>query len=137
MTTLFVDTSAFYAAVDRGDGSHDRAITMLGGGDRLLTSDHVLIETWLLLRYRLGRHVAERFWAAVRGGSAGIEPVGDGDLEAAWAIGEALLDQDFSIVDRTSFAVQRLGVLRVASFDDDFAIFRFGSRRERAFEVIR
>ena len=138
MTTLFVDTSAFYAAVDRGDGSHHRAITVLGAGDRLLTSDHVLIETWLLLRFRLGRHVAERFWAAIRGGSAGIEPVGDGDLEAAWAIGEAFPDQDFSIVDRTSFSVmQRLGVLRVAAFDDDFAIFRFGSRRERAFEVIR
>ncbi|MBA3795710.1 MAG: PIN domain-containing protein [Chloroflexi bacterium] len=60
MTTLFVDTSAFYAAVDRGDSSHHRAITVLGARDRLLTSDHVLRETWLLLRYRLGRHVAER-----------------------------------------------------------------------------
>ena len=47
-------------------------------------------------------------------------------------------DQAFSIVDRTSFAVMlRLGVHRVASFDKDFAIFRFGARRDRSFEIVR
>lgn len=46
-------------------------------------------------------------------------------------------DQRFSIVDRTSFEVmQRLGIHRVASFDKEFAVFRFGPRRDRAFEVI-
>jgi len=33
--------------------------------------------------------------------------------------------------------MHRLGVLRVASFDNDFAVFRFGPRRDRAFEVLR
>ena len=43
------------------------------------------------------------------------------NLEVAWAIGERFPDQDFSIVDRTSFAVmERLGVRRVAAFDSDF-----------------
>jgi hypothetical protein len=60
------------------------------------------------------------------------------DLDAAWRIGEAFPDQDFSIVDRTSFAVmERLGVTVVASFDDDFSIYRFGPRRQHAFEVRR
>ena len=60
------------------------------------------------------------------------------DLEVAWSIGQAFPDQDFSIVDRTSFAVmERLGVLRAASFDADFAVYRFGLRRERAFEILR
>jgi len=41
-------------------------------------------------------------------------------------------------VDRTSFAVmERLGVHRAASFDDDFAVYRFGPRRSKAFEVVR
>jgi predicted nucleic acid-binding protein len=41
-------------------------------------------------------------------------------------------------VDRTSFAVMlRLGVHRVASFDDHFAVFRFGPGRRLAFEVVR
>jgi predicted nucleic acid-binding protein len=136
--TLFVDSSAFYAAADAGDASHQRAKTILAAGDALVTSDHVLVESWLLLRHRLGRSVAERFWAAIRGGAASIEPVGLADLEVAWSIGRGFADQDFSIVDRTSFAVmQRLGVLRAATFDDDFAIYRFGGRRERAFEVVR
>ena len=59
-------------------------------------------------------------------------------MNAAWAIGEAFHDQNFSIVDRTSFAVmERLGINRAASFDDDFAVYRYGRSRERAFEVIR
>jgi predicted nucleic acid-binding protein len=33
--------------------------------------------------------------------------------------------------------MERLGVNRVASFDDDFAIYRYGRNRERAFEVLR
>jgi predicted nucleic acid-binding protein len=60
------------------------------------------------------------------------------DLDAAWAVGEAFPDQDFSIVDRTSFAVmERLGLVRAASFDDHFAIYRFGRNRDRAFEILR
>lgn len=134
---LFVDTSAFYAAVDEGDRFHTRARGSLGAGDRLMTTDHVLVETWSLVQNRLGWHVAERFWASIRSGIATVEYVGPADLEVAWSIGEIFADQGFSIVDRTSFAVmQRLGVHRVASFDSDFAIYRFGPRRDRAFDVI-
>jgi predicted nucleic acid-binding protein len=136
--TLFVDSSAFYAAADLGDSSHSRAAAVLAAGEPLVTSDHVLVESWLLVRHRLGRAAAERFWSAIRGGAATIESVGTADLEVAWSIGQAFTDQHFSIVDCTSFAVmQRLGVLRAATFDDDFAIFRFGARRDRAFEVVR
>lgn len=136
--TLYVDSSAFYAAADSGDRSHQRTRAVLASGERLVTSDHVLVESWLLLRHRLGRVAADRFWQALRAGAAAIESVGLADLEVAWAIGEQFPDQDFSIVDRTSFAVmQRLGVHRVATLDDDFAVYRLGPRRERAFEVIR
>lgn len=136
--TLFVDTSAFYAAADRSDRGHERAKAWLAAGGSLVTTDHVLVETWLLVHHRLGRAAAERFWDGLRSGAARVEPVGPGDLEAAWAIGELFPDQDFSIVDRTSFAVmQRLGIHRVATFDDDFAVYRFGPQRTRAFEVFR
>lgn len=33
--------------------------------------------------------------------------------------------------------MERLGVHRAAPFDDDFAVYRFGPRRSRAFEVVR
>lgn len=135
---LFVDSSAFYAAADSGDGNHARAVAILGSGDALVTSDHVLVESWLLIRHRLGRPAAERFWSGLRAGAAAIDVVGAADLDAAWSIGQVFGDQDFSVVDRTSFAImQRLGVIRVASFDEDFAVYRFGARRERAFEVLR
>ena len=136
--SLFVDTSAWYAAADSADRSNGRARKILAGGERLVTTDHVLVETWLLLRHRLNRGAAERFWEGLRLGVATVEPVAAADLEVAFTIGRDFPDQDFSIVDRTSFAVmQRLGISRVASFDDDFAVFRFGRDRKRAFEVLR
>lgn len=128
----------WYAAADKSDGGNGRAKAVLSAGEALITTDHILIESWTLIRYRLGRHAAERFWEGLRNGVATIETVGPADLEAAWQIGTSYRDQDFSIVDRTSFAVmRRLGIERVASLDDDFAIFRFGPGRRRAFTVVR
>jgi len=128
----------FYAAADRGDRSNARAKRVLSAGERLLTSDHVLVETWFLLAHRLGRALAERFWQTIRSGAASVEIVIAADLDVALAIGEGFPDQDFSIVDRTSFAVmQRLGVFRAASLDEHFAIYRFGRNRDRAFEIVR
>ncbi|MBA2440723.1 MAG: PIN domain-containing protein [Thermoleophilaceae bacterium] len=136
--TLFVDTSAFYAAADRADRSHERARGVLGAGEPLVTTDHVLAEAWLLIHHRLGRPAAMAFWEAVRRGASAIEYVGPADLEAAWHSAGDFPDQDFSIVDLSSFAVmERIGVLRAASLDDDFAVFRFGRGRDRAFEIVR
>jgi predicted nucleic acid-binding protein len=136
--SLFVDTSAWYAAADCDEANHDRMKQVLGGGEPLLTTDHVLVETWWLLRHRIHRAAAEAFWGGLRSGVAFVEPVREGDLDVAWAIGEAFPDQDFSLVDRTSFAVmERLGVQRVASLDDHFAVYRFGPGRRRAFDVVR
>jgi len=74
----------------------------------------------------------------MRDGAATIEIVGAADMESAWQIGMSWRAHDFSIVDRTSFAVMlRLGIERAASLDSDFAIFRFGPGRRRAFTVVR
>lgn len=136
--TLFVDTSILYAVADRTDSGNATAKAILVSGEGLITSDHVLVESWRLIQRRLGHRAADAFWAGIRGGSIELAVVGSGDLDAAWAIGDAFPDQAFSIVDRTSFAVMlRLGVHRAASFDKDFAVFRFGARRERAFEIVR
>jgi uncharacterized protein len=90
------------------------------------------------LKSRIHRKAAEDFWFGIREGAAAIENVQPADLEAAWAIGLAFPDQDFSIVDRTSFAVmQRLGVVQVASFDNDFAVYRYGRSGDKAFEILR
>jgi predicted nucleic acid-binding protein len=120
------------------DANNARAKRVLRTTSDHVMSDHVLIETWLLLNSRYHRHAAENFWQSIRQAQVGVEQVTASDLEAAWAIGEAFSDQNFSIVDRTSFAVmERLGISHVASFDDDFAIYRYGRNRDRAFEVMR
>ena len=136
--SLFVDTSIWYAAANTSDRSNPRAKVILKSGEPLVISDHVLIETWTLLHHKLDSNAAERFWEGLRSGIAVMETVTLADLEVAWDIGVSWRDQDFSIVDRTSFAVmQRLGIDRVASFDAHFSVFRFGPKRRQSFYVLR
>jgi len=124
--------------VVRRDRNNARAKEILGGIDRAVTTDHVIVETWLLLNNRYRRSGADLFWEGFRANAAQIELVTMADLQVAWTIADAFRDQTFSIVDRTSLAVmERLGITRVASFDRDFAIYRYGPNRDRAFEVLR
>lgn len=103
-----------------------------------MTSDHVLLETWTLLRWRIHRAAAEAFWRGLRSGVAFVESVAAADLQAAWTIGRDFPDQDFSLANRTSFAVmERLGIEGAVSFDDDFSVYRWGPGRKRTFEVLR
>jgi len=135
--SLFVDSSIWYSAADSSDRSNGRSKAILKSGETLVTSDHVLVETWTLLHHKLDRKAAERFWEGLRSGIAIIETVTLADLQVAWDIGVSWRDQDFSIVDRTSFAVmRRLGIDRVASLDADFAVFRFGPRRRESFFIL-
>ena len=136
--SLFVDTSIWYAAADSADRSNARSKAILRSGETLVTSDHVLVETWTLIHHKLDRKAAEGFWEGLRSGIALIEAVTLADLEVAWDVGVSWPDQDFSIVDRTSFAVmRRLGIDRVATLDAHFAVFRFGPKRRQSFHVVR
>jgi predicted nucleic acid-binding protein len=135
--SVFVDTSVLYAAVDHDDIGHARAAAVVDGEEPLVCTDHVLVETMLLVSRRAGWRTAERFWRGLRSGIARIEITTQADLEVASSIGERFPDQQFSLVDRTSFAVMhRLGITRVASFDKDFAVYRFGPDRRMAFVVV-
>jgi uncharacterized protein len=136
--SLFVDTSIWFAAADSSDRNNPRAKMILTSGEQLVTSDHILVETWTLLHHRLDRKAADQFWEGLRNGIAVIEAVTLADLEVAWDIGISWPDQEFSIVDRTSFAViRRLGISQVASLDAHFAVFRFGPKRRQSFNILR
>ncbi len=137
--SVFVDTSVLFAATAPRDTRHARAVEILTSieTDRPFTSDHVLVETWSLLNVRFAFDIAMRFWSAVRETSLEIEYVGPVDVERAYALAEAWMDQEFDIVDTTSFAMmERVGCRRAASFDKDFAVYRFGPDRRQAFEII-
>jgi uncharacterized protein len=102
--------SVWFAALNKRDRDHGRAKDILGKIASPLTSTLAAAE---------------------------VEAVGNPDFEAAWSMGQRFRDQSFSLTDRTSFAVmERLQVYKAASFDNDFAIYRFGGGRSGAFELI-
>lgn len=136
--TTFVDSSAWVAGADRGDSDHERAADLLTRTPPHVTTDHVLVETWVLLNRRLHRSVADEFAERCLAGGLDLAVVRRADLDRAEEIRRDFPDQRFSIVDRTSFAVmERLGITRVVTLDDDFAVYRYGRGRRKAFEVLR
>lgn len=140
MTTLFVDTSAFYALADRSDRHHAAAAAIFRnelGLDQPVTSDHVVVETWHLIRARLGRPAAMRFWDALASGIVAILGITAQDFWRGRVIARQWADQTFSIVDCTSFAlIERQGITRAFAFDAHFRVFRYGPRRHRALELV-
>lgn len=135
--SVFVDSSAWYAGADLGD-RNNAVVKRLLQTPEPLASDHVVIEAWCLVHQFISAHAANKFWGGLRRGVATIEQANRADLEAAWTIGERFPDQDFSLVDRTSFAVmERHGISRVISFDGDFAVYRYGPNLRTAFELLR
>lgn len=136
--STFVDSSIWFAEAAPRDHDNLRAKLILSERDDHVTTEHVVVETWLLLNSRRDRRVADRFWDSVRHGGVRVETPSGSDWDKAWAIGEAFPDQEFSLVDRTSFAVmERLGIVRAASFDAHFAIYRYGRERNKAFDIVR
>ena len=100
--SVFVDSSVWFAAANMRDRYNQRAKQILTESSGRWTTDHVIVETWLLLNSRVSRHAAEGFWRGIKEVSD-IENVSVADVEAGWAITERFADQTFSIVDRTSF----------------------------------
>jgi predicted nucleic acid-binding protein len=137
---LFVDTSAFFALANLADTHHAAAVAVFQssvGRETLKTSDHVVIETWFLLRARLGRWAAMRFWDVLGSGVGTLLGVTSQDLRRGRELAQTWPDQAFSIVDCTSFAlIERLDIRRAFAFDRHFRIVRLGARRHRALEIV-
>jgi predicted nucleic acid-binding protein len=138
---IFVDTGGFYAAADEGDRNHGTARVLFEAhaiaGD-LVTSDYVFVETCCLVRARLGRQAAMRFWDALQTGVVRVHGVTSEDIVEARKIAASWPDQDFSLVDCTSFALmERLDIDQALAFDAHFRTYRFGPQRKRAFRVVQ
>ena len=140
MPEIFVDTGAFYALADKGDTNHAAALTIFearGTAGELCTSDYVFVESWCLIRARLGRAAAMRFWDAMQSEVVKTYGISSQDLGRARAIASEWPDQDFSLVDCSSFALmERLRVDEALAFDRHFGIYRFGPGRQRAFRIV-
>lgn len=140
MSRVFVDTSAWYALAAADDASHERAVHLLSEHQgRLATTDHVLVETWTVARSRRHRAAADELVGSILGHSvAEVLTATTQDILTALRIGETFADQDFSMVDRTSWAVmERCGITEAVAFDIDFSVYRFGPGLHQAFTVHR
>jgi predicted nucleic acid-binding protein len=131
---IFVDTGAFYALADTSDMHHASASAYYAQAterDRFFTTSFVLVETWLLIRNKLGYASAQKFLGGIRKGIVVLADVTTADLDQAWQILSSYSDQEFSIVDATSFAVmERLGISIAFCFDAHFRVYRYGAKRE-------
>ena len=122
---VFVDTSAFYAVLDRDDENHAESArvwdALLGSEAVLITTNYVVVETCALIQHRLGLKALRTF-------SEDVLPV----IDVRWiasnehtAALQSLLTVNrrrLSLVDCVSFLVMRAGGLRRAfAFDQHFA----------------
>lgn len=121
---IFIDTSAFFALLDRDDDYHEAAknawVEILSRENTLVTSNYVLVETFALLQNRLGM-------SAVRAFQGDLSPffnVEFVNLETHRSGTSALLaaaKRNLSLVDCVSFELMvTLGIKTAFAFDAHF-----------------
>lgn len=126
---IFVDTSAFLAMENKGDHHHDAAIHFRSlcfkKGERLITNDYILDESYTIIRKRAGHAIAVKFGEDLRHSRLlMIEKVTPDILEAAWKIFKTFAQQDFSFTDCVSFAqMKQLRLNTAFTFDSDFKTY--------------
>ena len=131
----FVDSSFWIAFTLKRDAHHAESHQIwTSEKTALLTTNHVIGETWTFLRRRDGHALATTFRErASRSPSLSIVHV-DEDLEAeAWRWLRRHDERPYSFVDATSFALMRRRRLREAlAFDGDFSAAGFTEVREHS-----
>jgi predicted nucleic acid-binding protein len=121
---VFIDTSAFYALLDRDDENHQEARRVWGefldSEHPLITTNYILVETFALLQRRIGIR-------AVRGFQSDIVPVVEVEFVTSdlHRLGVAALlsasRRKLSLVDCVSFEVMRhSGITLAFAFDSHF-----------------
>lgn len=129
--SVFVDTSAWYALIDRRDASH-AAMTkevkrLVREGTRLVCTAYVIDESCTLAKARAGSAAALRLLDLLDGTVAlDVEWIGPEQFDRAKALLRKYRDQAFSFTDCTSFVGMRDRRLReVVTTDGHFRIMGF------------
>jgi predicted nucleic acid-binding protein len=122
--TVFVDTSALYALLDRSDANHRSAVNawvdFLKSDERLITSNYVLVESFALTQSRLGiaaaRLLEEDIMPIINVNFVGRE-IHRSSISAVLSAGR----RNLSLVDCVSFEIMRtLGIKTAFTFDPHF-----------------
>jgi len=123
LSPIFVDTSAWYAYLDKSDANHVAAVKLIKELERpLITSNYIFDEILTLVKIKLGFHVAislgQKLWNQEIATLVGIT---EEDESIAWKIFVQYKDKGFSFTDCTSFVVmERLKINTTFAFDDHF-----------------
>lgn len=122
--TIFVDTSAIYAAIDVGDPNHEESVSawkrFLREPERLMSHSLVEIESVALIQARLGLEAVNAFLDLVIPACDVVEISRD---DRRKAVHDLIADnrRGVSLVDRVSFNVMReLRIERAFAFDRHF-----------------
>ena len=124
MKAVFIDTSAFLAALDKGDKYHTEAErrwrALSKSPSELWTTDYVRLESWSLIQRRLGTEAVMAFqddWLPL----CKIHEVGRDGFERAAAQWRIAQRRNLSLVDLTSFdAMRQLAIRTALAFDQHF-----------------
>lgn len=125
MNRVFVDTSGFYASLNRRDAHHRDAARLFQRAQReqwfLFATNFVLAESHALILARMGRNRAWDFLHAIVTGRTNVIRAEEVDERRAREIIEPYHDKDFSYCDALSFAVmERLDIQEAIAFDEHF-----------------
>jgi len=124
----FVDTSYWVALFFPADANHaDASSLWTAGPGALLSTNHVMGETWTFLRRRVGFAAAVRGVGAIEGSpKVTVLRVPQLAEDDAWTWLRRHDEREYSFVDATSFAIMRRRRMReVLAFDGDFAAAGF------------
>ena len=120
---VFVDTSAWYALVDKSDRDHTSAVTSVKKLTRpLITTNYILDETVTLIKVKLGPRIAIDFGQKLWNQELAIRiRILEKDEQRAWELFSQYDDKGFSFTDCTSFAVmERMKIDTAFAFDEHF-----------------
>lgn len=124
----FVDTSFWVGLQVARDARHEAARSIWGGDDGpLVTTNHVVGETWTVISRRASHSDAVRFVDRVESSRRlTVIRVGEPEVAEAWRWLRRHDERTYSFVDAASFAVMRRRRIREAfAFDGDFAAAGF------------
>ena len=123
---VFVDTSAWFAAVVPSDPDHSHAANWLAtNSDFLITTDYIIDETLTLLRARGERQRAKLLGEKFFDGSiAEVYFLTEEDIRQAWTIFAQYDDKDWSFTDCScKVVIDQMKIAQAFAFDHHFHQF--------------
>jgi predicted nucleic acid-binding protein len=123
---IFVDTSAWFAAVVPTDSDYPHAARWLAANsEQLLTTDYVIDETLTLLRARgerqRARVLGEKFFES---SMTEVYFLSEDDIRQAWSVFHRYDDKSWSFTDCASkVVIEQMNISEAFAFDHHFRQF--------------